>query len=197
LDASPEDNPFVARARLKWPDVPASYGWLGLDGRGRWLIQGAPISHPGIVAFLIHQYRADARGCWYVQNGPQRAFVDLELAPWILHLDGTGKLLTHTARPVISVHDLILADTGQIFLSTEHGLGALLDRDLAEFLTGFHHHGQPLADVAIAETLLDLSTSAAAGPALEWREYRFTSRYLPSSALAPEYGFVRQPRASR
>ena len=40
---------WVHRALARWPNVPALYGWLGLDRRGRWLIRGETISRPQIV----------------------------------------------------------------------------------------------------------------------------------------------------
>src|SRR2546427_12526171 len=30
---------IVLRSMLKWPDVPAVYGWLSLDRRGSWMIK--------------------------------------------------------------------------------------------------------------------------------------------------------------
>ena len=29
---------IVLQAMVKWPKVPACYGWLGLDARGRWYL---------------------------------------------------------------------------------------------------------------------------------------------------------------
>ena len=31
------------RSMAKWPNVPAVYGWLTLDRRGNWLLQGERI----------------------------------------------------------------------------------------------------------------------------------------------------------
>jgi hypothetical protein len=63
--------------------VPAVYGWLALDRRGRWLLKepaGARFSGVGNVAlreFIGRKYAVDERGCWYFQNGPQRVYVAL------------------------------------------------------------------------------------------------------------------------
>lgn len=192
MTACPEHDALTARAMLKWPDVPASYGWLGLDGRGRWLIQGEPISHPGITAFLARQYRADAHGRWYVQNGPQRAFVDLELAPWVLHLDGHGRLVTHTGQPVCRIDGLVIAGD-RLYLATGRGLGVLLDRDLAVFLAGFRRAGSPLDDLETGEELLRIQATGI-GSALEWGDWSFPTRAVPEAALETAYGFVRRPR---
>src|SRR5262245_55155172 len=40
---------WVHRALKRWPNVPALYGWLRLDRRGRWLIQGETIGRTQIV----------------------------------------------------------------------------------------------------------------------------------------------------
>ena len=90
----------VKRAMQKWPQVPDVYGWLRLDRRGRWLLidpsqtdsddagvaAGSAITSPPIVDFIGRNYECDARGAWYWQNGPQRAFASLELAPLILRV---------------------------------------------------------------------------------------------------------------
>ena len=73
----------VIRAMAKWPDVPQCFGWLSLDVRGRWRIQGELIAHTRAQAFLSRHYRADEQGRWYVQNGPQQVFVALDYTPWI------------------------------------------------------------------------------------------------------------------
>ena len=36
--------------------VPAVFGWLALDRRGRWRVQGATIRHAGSVAFINRNY---------------------------------------------------------------------------------------------------------------------------------------------
>ena len=192
----PGNDGFVARALLKWPDVPACYGWLGLNGRGRWLIQGAPIAHSGILDFLNRHYLADQRGCWYVQNGPQRAYVDLELAPWILVLDGHHQLMTHTGRQVTRIEALTITDTGQIFLLTEHGFGALSDRDLANFLACCGSDAHSLSHEQLLEALLALNHGDA-HLALLWGGHRIRCRHVPWHDLEHEFGFQRHPAGER
>lgn len=187
------DDKFVARALSKWPDVPASYGWLGLSGRGRWLIQGAPISHHGIVHFLHRHYQVDHRGGWYVQNGPQRAYVDLELAPWILILDGRHQLMTHTGRPVTRIEALVITDTEQLFMLTEHGFSALSDRDLANFLSECRPDHHSVSDEQMLEALLQLNGNKDARLELEWRDRRIQCRHVPWRELECEFGFMRHP----
>jgi hypothetical protein len=92
---------IVKAALQKWPMVPHCYGWLALDARGDWYLRdeqaqaaapfpqlkGSRIEHAGLLAFIQRNYEADARGCWYFQNGPQRVYVELEAAPWVFRLD--------------------------------------------------------------------------------------------------------------
>jgi hypothetical protein len=33
------------------PEVPACYGWLSLDRRGRWRLRGETVTHAGLKAF--------------------------------------------------------------------------------------------------------------------------------------------------
>ena len=68
----------VIKAMARWPDVPAVYGWLSLDRRGRWCLRGEAVTHRGAVQFINRNYDHTSDGRWYFQNGPQRVFVDLE-----------------------------------------------------------------------------------------------------------------------
>ena len=92
----------VLRAMAKWPNVPAVYGWLALDRRGRWLLRDEPIANRAAVRFIDRNYGVDDGGRWYFQNGPQRVFVRLDYTPWVLRLRVDGGLDTHTGLAVCS-----------------------------------------------------------------------------------------------
>src|SRR5512133_559363 len=100
-----------AAASIKWPDVPACYEWLSLDRRGNWRLQGERVSHAGLIDFLNRHYSSDDAGNWFVQNGPQRVYVDLAATPWIYRLDG-DKLSTHTGQPAGELRALYLDGDG-------------------------------------------------------------------------------------
>lgn len=140
---------LVLSAMQRWPDVPAVHGWLRLDRRGRWMLidrgqpgfdeqlhgAGSPITNEQIVAFIGRNYMCDDQGGWYWQNGPQRAFVDLDLAPFVLRVLGSGRqarLVTHTGLPVAQVLAVMAGSAGDLFVRTEHGTGALHDLDLPQ-----------------------------------------------------------------
>ncbi len=127
----------VLRSIDKWPDIPAVYGWLALDRRGNWLLKDpggegfGRIGNAALRDFIGRNYAADARGCWYFQNGPQRVYVRLAYTPLVVRHDGSA-LVDQCARPVQTAA-MFLDDEGSLLILGEHGIGLLDDRDLARF----------------------------------------------------------------
>ena len=137
---------IVRQAIAKWPNVPHCYGWLGLDARGSWYMRddrvqaagaflqsrGAVLRHAKLIEFIQRNYERDEAGCWFFQNGPQRVYVELEVAPWILRLSGDGLVETHTQRQV-QVRNSLVDEQGRLFADTDAGLGLVhtLDMHLA------------------------------------------------------------------
>jgi hypothetical protein len=142
---------IVRAAMRKWPSVPHCYGWLALDARGGWYLRdertqaagrfphpkGSRIEHDGLRAFIERNYERDARGCWYFQNGPQRVFVELEAAPWVLRLDEHDptcrwRIRAQGQRPAI-YRAAWLDERGRLFIDCDIGLGLVhsLDTDIA------------------------------------------------------------------
>ena len=119
----------VIRAMARWPDVPRVHGWLELDRRGRWLIRGEPVRHPGLIAFIGRNYGCDKRGRWFFQNGPQRVFVRLAYTPWVITHDGEA-LITHTGSAVGAVASAWIDESANLLLETELGPGLLRDDQL-------------------------------------------------------------------
>jgi len=122
---------IVARSMAKWPDVPDVYGWLSLDRRGNWLLQGERIGNRALRDFISRNYAPDSRGCWYFQNGPQRVFVSLAYTPLVVHLEGDD-LLDHCGRPFGSAQ-AYQDEEGSVLMAGNAGLGLLDDRDLARY----------------------------------------------------------------
>ena len=89
---------IVARSLLKWPNVPAVYGWLALDRRGNWLIKGQRIGNAALRDFIGRNYQADEKGRWYFQNGPQRVYVSLAYTPLVVRYEGEGLVTTAGGR---------------------------------------------------------------------------------------------------
>lgn len=138
---------LVRQAMARWPAVPTVAGWLRLDRRGRWWLvdRGAPgfdealhgagseITSPPIIDFIGRNYGPDEQGRWHWQNGPQRVFVDLDLAPLCLRVMGEApaqSLVTHTGYPVARILRAAADDAGNLWLLTDLGPGCVDDRDL-------------------------------------------------------------------
>ena len=77
---------WVHRALAKWPNVPHVYGWVRYDRRGRWWLKDSMVERPKLIDMMRLNLAPDERGCWFVQNGPQRVYVELEAAPWVWRL---------------------------------------------------------------------------------------------------------------
>ncbi|HUN68606.1 MAG TPA: DUF2946 family protein [Burkholderiales bacterium] len=122
---------IVVRSMAKWPDVPDVYGWLALDRRGNWLLRGERIGNRALREFISRNYQADARGCWYFQNGPQRVFVALAYTPLVVHFEGQA-LLDHCGRPFQPAQAFV-DEEGSVLIWGNSGIGLLDDRDLAHY----------------------------------------------------------------
>ena len=141
-------------AIAKWPNVPACYGWLSLNRRGGWRLQGEPVLHPGFAEFLGRQYTSDETGRWFVQNGPQRVFVELACTPWVFHRTADG-FASHTGAPAGEVLALFLDEEGKLLLHTALGIGLLDDRDLAGLLGECRDGQGQVADETVLLALMN------------------------------------------
>jgi len=184
---------WVLRALQRWPNVPALFGWLGLDRRGRWLVQGGTITHPRIVETINRNYAADTHGRWYFQNGPQRGYMQLHSTPWILFVaEDQTSLVTHTGLPVERVTKAFLDEEGSLLLLTEHGPGELIGSDLSWALESMTTKQHSIDEQTLAAAL-DLPsgsitdiTLSLASPAVPVQRLNFAD--APSTL-----GFERMP----
>ncbi len=150
---------IVKAAINKWPNVPHCYGWLALDARGAWRMRderaqslnlpGDKIRNPTLVGFINRNYQTDDRGRWYFQNGPQRVYVDLEAAPYIVHLTPDTGLLLHTGETLPAVDEVFLSSEGKCLFRAGEILAQLDDRDLAALLTQLRFDSGPVSDDAL------------------------------------------------
>lgn len=124
----------VLAAMAKWPNVPDCHGWLSLDRRGTWRLQGNPVAHAGLSEFIGRNYVRNETGAWFMQNGPQRVWVSLDATPWVLHLEGDDSLRTHTGIAAGEISAAWLVDGESLCLMCEHGLCLVDDRDLLVLL---------------------------------------------------------------
>jgi hypothetical protein len=139
---------IVKAALAKWPTVPHCYDWLALDARGDWYMRddrtqaagrfphpkGSRILHDKLNEFIGRNYEADAAGCWFFQNGPQRVYVELEAAPWVWRLAPQAGLppvvSSHTGRDA-QLRSAWLDDAGRLFLECDMGFGLVHTLDAA------------------------------------------------------------------
>jgi hypothetical protein len=181
---------IVRRAMARWPRVPAVFGWLSLDRRGRFLLRGEPVGHESLAAFIGRNYGPDDAGRWFFQNGPQRVFVALAYTPWIYRLDGAGGLRTHTDLPVVALTRAWLDDAGGLLLETGHGVGAVEDRDLSALADAM---AAPGGEAAVEAVLAQPERAAGAGLALAWRGALVDVGFVPAGEAPRRFGFDPAP----
>lgn len=158
---------IVKAALAKWPNVPACYGWLALDQRGQWRMRDAAcqaadaagdvIRHPALIEFIQRNYQSDAQGCWYFQNGPQKVYVNLNSAPYILcwHKDADGSVSgkLHDGQSLPAPLRLAMNRDGQLLVGWQTAFAALDDRDLLNLTELLYQQQQPASDEAVAAWL--------------------------------------------
>lgn len=200
----------VIKAMARWPNVPAVHGWLSLDARGRWRLHplgdaaqggpGEPIGNPAILAFMDRNYAHDESGRWFFQNGPQRVFVRVDGAPYVLRRADQGPgLATHTGLAVAQVVGWWADTSGRLFASTERGPGLIEDRELSSVLETMRDtHGNPLIDHAPGWLLGDAGAAAQRAIDVEYPPYgRAPLAPLCPAQLESSLGFVANPLSSR
>ncbi|MDM0010874.1 DUF2946 family protein [Variovorax sp. J22P168] len=134
---------IVKQALAKWPNVPHCYGWLGLDARGNWFMRddrtqamgpfaeakGSQLRHDKLIDFIQRNYEHDERGQWFFQNGPQRVYVELEVAPWVWRIADDHSVSAHDGRAV-EPSACLLDEDGKLYLVTGLGLGLVHTQDV-------------------------------------------------------------------
>ncbi len=193
----------VRRAMAKWPQVPAVYGWLRLSRRGQWFLidrstpdfdeerdgDGSLITSPPIIDFIGRNYECDDRGAWYWQNGPQRAFVRLDLAPLVLRVLNDApaqRLVTHTGFIVERVERVLADADGNLLMVTELGPAVVDDRDIGQLQLAIDDDADP------AGPLMRLAMERY--PALEGGSWQFRGQPLSgAAAIGKALGYLADP----
>lgn len=166
-------------------------GWLRLTARGAWLIRDAAVEHPALRAHLNRHYFRDEAGRYCVRNGAQVVYVQLDYAPYALHVTADGALRTHTEQPAGAVQAACLDEAGALTLLTTLGAGRVDDASLSWFAERVCTvDGRP----ADAAALVDLMTGTAA-PAvfLDLPAGRVPIERCTRADLPARLGFVRDP----
>jgi|SRR5262245_2715753 len=189
---------IVLRGMAKWPSVPAVYGWLGLDRRGQWLLKGERIPNPLVTEFIGRNYARDERGCWYFQNGPQRVFVNLEYAPFVLRtVNREGdplQLRTHNEKPVSRVRGLWVDEHGILIAETEHGAATVHDRDLERLVPNLvDAQARPVDETVLDDLMEALQRGQPAALWLDVSGAKLRVEPISSGAVPERFGFIAQP----
>lgn len=189
---------IVLRGMAKWPNVPSVYGWLSLDRRGNWLIKGERIPNPLVTEFIGRNYARDERGCWFFQNGPQRVFVDLDGAPFVLRVVSPERaplaFETHNGKPVASVRGAWMDEKGALLVETDLGAGVVHDRDLDRLVPHFiDANGNPLPEDAL-DALMDEAERGQPVPLwLRFHDSNVRVGSIASREAGGRLGFVARP----
>ncbi|MCG2586437.1 DUF2946 family protein [Massilia sp. TS11] len=191
---------IVKQAMAKWPNVPHCYGWLALDARGHWRMRderaqqlklpGDKLSNPALVGFINRNYLADARGCWYFQNGPQRVYVALETTPFVARTDPEAGLLLHTGEPAGPLDWAGLTEIGEVLVRAGGRLAQIDDRDVASLLGLLRLEGAPLAD----DGLLDWLAAPRGRLQLTVAGQTLEVEALERASLPARFGYVQHPQ---
>jgi hypothetical protein len=184
---------IVRQAMAKWPNVPHCYGWLALDARGNWRmlderaqklgLAGDKLTHPALVGFINRNYQSDERGCWFFQNGPQRVFVDLAAAPFVVRTDPQDGLLLHTGEAFGQVEQACMTPEGVLYLHGSGRTATVDDRDLVQLLGGVDE-----------DRLLAWLADPQACPAPRLAGLDAALERADADLLARRFGFLRRPR---
>lgn len=190
----------VKQAMAKWPNVPAVYGWLGLDRRGEWLIKGERVSNPMVAACISRNYEHDAAGRWFFQNGPQRVFVALDYTPLVYRIGwdpapgAPPRIEAHTGRTVTRVDGAWIDDAGIVLIATEHGPGMIDDRDLERLLPCFTGEGSTaLTEDAITAAIERLQDGGTTRLRFRYRGDTAPVLAIATSDVPVKFGFVQRP----
>jgi HAD superfamily hydrolase (TIGR01484 family) len=193
---------IVLRGMAKWPNVPSVYGWLSLDRRGQWRIQGERVHNPAVCAFIGRNYERDAAGQWFFQNGPQRVYAALEYTPWVYRVVNEPgapiALECHTGAPATAIRSAWMDEAGALLLETEHGIGLVHDRDLDRLFSYLiDANGNPL-DETVLESLMEALQRQEEVPL--WLRIRETNALIApirAQAVPERFGYVAEPRPPR
>ena len=191
---------LVLRGMAKWPDVPAVYGWLALDRRGKWLLKGEAITNSAVTSYIARNYERDGAGHWFFQNGPQRVFLELAYTPFVYRTtsaEGPISLETHTGAPATALSGAWLDEQGAMLLETEHGVGLVDDRDLDTMLTALIDAKGAVLDEDALETAMSLFQRGDEAPLwLKLGDSNVKVRTIRSPDVPARFGFDPLPAPS-
>lgn len=104
---------------------------LAPDIARRAAARGDRLNHSKLVEFIERNYEADDAGQWFFQNGPQRVYVELEVAPLIWRVDSSPDFAVTSHTGLIACPQRCLVDEqGRLYLQTAVGFGLVHSLDM-------------------------------------------------------------------
>lgn len=184
---------IVLQAMIRWPNVPAVYGWLKLDFRGRWLLKGDPITNTTIREFIGRNYLADEKGQWYFQNGPQKVFIELEYAPYIIKLwrnsDGILIAETHTRIVIGKPSSCWLDDQGNLSIEWDSSVGSIEPQSLDLFIDLLvSEDGKKLSEKTL-DAILAGNRKILSSVKVQWNNHQLPLQFLEFEKFPERFSF--------
>ena len=101
----------------------------GLEPACRAAAKGSLLKHDKLIDFIQRNYEGDAQGQWFFQNGPQRVYVELEVAPFVWRIAADFSVAAHTGKPA-RVQRVVVDERGRLYLETDLGFGLVHTQDM-------------------------------------------------------------------
>lgn len=189
---------IVLKAMTRWPNVPAVYGWLSLNQRGRWCIKGELIGNPTIATFIGRNYAVDTHGRWFFQNGPQQVFVDLEYTPFVYRLWSTDSSVypvieSHVGARVQRTAACWLDDAGNALLETEFGIGVIEDASLQALLACLCDRAENPLSVMQLERIIEADFHVDDQAFLLVEQGKLPVQSLKKADVPKRFGYIQLP----
>ncbi|SNX27924.1 Protein of unknown function [Polynucleobacter meluiroseus] len=199
---------MVLRSIIKWPDVPDCFGWLALDRRGQWRMRdeyaqahqlpGTVIAHTALNDYIARNYGCDSEGRYFFQNGPQRVFIFLEVAPWIARFSPTetGLELLTQCHTSINPQGALSDERGNIYIighvpclfSEKLHEGVFIERNHLSVCLLLDHDLDQFSELA------ELRESACSFEgSWNWNGQRLPLDPILSKELSERFHFVKSP----
>ena len=155
-----------------WPIIQDAFGWLSLDPRGNWRIKDKRIDNPNLIGFINKNYKSDKHGRYFFQNGNQRVFVNLTIAPFVIQVIHVNplQLITHTGVLIKKIDRLWFDKKMNILLKTGPLYGSLDDRDIPHVYNNLiNSKGIPVSEIEQEHGTIDKENLVDPGLFLEYR----------------------------
>jgi hypothetical protein len=93
------------------------------------MAKGSMLRHDKLIEFIQRNYEHDDLGQWFFQNGPQRVYVELEVAPWVWRIGEDFSVRSHSGL-AIEPSACLLDENGKLYLVAPIGLGLVHTQDV-------------------------------------------------------------------